>query len=206
MILRLTRAVGLALAAVLLAACADEMVQFRNFRDPQIERLPGAQAVTIFRFADVRGEEGEHGNPLMVGAMYNGVGMKTAKVMTATPWPESLVQQLGNGFAQRGVQTSAVAERVYAPGATAVSTPLALGGEIQNFSTEARWRDLWAHVSGIVRLYDRQGALRLQKPFEVRVRSVEAQSLEAILNSAVNQFVRAVVTDPELTRQLTASQ
>jgi hypothetical protein len=38
------------------------------------------------------------------------------------------------------------------------------------------------------------------------VRSVEAQSLEAILNSAVNQFVRAVVTDPELTRQLTASQ
>ncbi len=202
MSVRLIRAAALALAVILLTACADEMVRFRSFRDPQIQRLPGAQAVTVFRFADVRGEEGDHGNPLLVGAVYNGVGMKTAKVLTPTPWPEALVEQLAAGFTQRGVQTMAVKDRVYSPGVTAVSTPLALGGEIHNFSTEGRWRDEWAHVSGIIRLYDQQGKLQVEKPINIRVRSVEAQSLEAILNSAVNQFVRAVVTDPDVTQRL----
>lgn len=202
---RLIRAAGSLLTVLLLTGCADEMVRFRSFRDPQIERLPNAQPVTVFRFADVRGEEGDHANPLLVGAVYNGVGMKTAKVMTPTPWPESLIEQLAAGFAQRGVQTVAVKDRVYAP-AAAVSTPLALGGEIHNFSTEGRWRDEWAHVSGIIRLYDRQGTLQVEKPINIRVRAVEAQSLEAILNSAVNQFVRAVVTDPGVTQRLVASR
>ena len=202
---RLIRAAGVTLTLLLLTGCADEMVRFRSFRDPQIERLPNARPVTVFRFADVRGEEGDHGNPLLVGAVYNGVGMKTAKVMTPTPWPESLVEQLTAGFAQRGVQTEAVKDRVYAPGA-AVSTPLALGGEIHNFSTEGRWRDEWAHVSGIIRLYDRRGTLQVEKPINIRVRAIEGQSLEAILNSAVNQFVRAVVTDPGVTQRLVASR
>jgi hypothetical protein len=192
-------------AAVLFAACADDMVRFRSFRDPQIQRLSGAQGVTVFRFDDVRGEESEGHNPLLVGATYNGVGMKTGKVLTPTPWPESLVAQLADGFTQRGVQTVAVKGRVYAPGA-AVSTPLVLAGEIHNFSTEARWRDEWAHVSGIIRLYDARGTLRVEKPINIRVRSVEAQSLEAILNAAVNQFVRAVVTDPDITQRLVESR
>ena len=201
----LVRAVALVLAAALLAACADDMVRLRSFRDPQIQRLPSAQAVTVFRFGDVRGEESEGHNPLLVGATYNGVGMRTGKVLTPTPWPESLVQQLTDGFAQRGVQTVAVKDRVYAPGA-GVSTPLVLAGEIHNFSTEARWRDEWAHVSGVIRLYDQRGALQVERPINIRVRSVEAQSLEAILNSAVNQFVRAVVTDPDVTQRLTGSR
>ncbi|HET8578231.1 MAG TPA: hypothetical protein VFO18_14120 [Methylomirabilota bacterium] len=205
MLAPLRYAAALLLAGMLLAACADDMVRFRSFRDPQIQPLPGAQAVTVFRFDDVRGEESEGHNPLLVGATYNGVGMKTGKVLTPTPWPESLVEQLAEGFTQRGARTVAVKDRVYAPG-SAVSTPLVLAGEIHNFSTEARWRDEWAHVSGIMRLYDQRGALQVEKPVNIRVRSVEAQSLEAILNSAVNQFVRAVVTDPDVTRRLAGSR
>jgi hypothetical protein len=199
----LIRAGRVTLSVLLLAGCGAETVRFHSFRDPQIERLPNAQAVTVFRFADVRGEEGDHGNPLLVGAVYNGVGMKTATVTTPTPWPESLVDQLAAGFVQRGAPAVAVKDRAYAP-ATPLSTPLALGGEIHNFSTEGRWRDEWAHVSGIIRLYDRQGTLQIERPINIRVRAVEAQSLEAILNSAVNQFVRAVVTDPGVTQRLVA--
>jgi len=202
----LIRVAGIALTPVLLTACADSVVRLRYAPDPSIERLATAQAVTVFRFADARGDEGDN-DPLRVGGVYNGYGMRLQKIMTRTPWPEALVADLTAGFAQRGVSAVAVTDRSYAPG-TPVSTRLVLGGEIRNFSTEGRWLGLMAHVSGIVRLYDQRGGLLVEKRVSARVRPGQALGpvYENMLNEAVQQFVRQVVTDPDLTQRIVAAQ
>ena len=107
----------------------------------------------------------------------------------------------------------AVPDHELVPGATAVSTPFAVAGEIHNFSTETRWT-LQAHVSGIVRLYDDRGNLLLTRAISARIpRDAEGASPEqdvsgyqAFLNLAVRQFVRAVVMDPELSERLAAAR
>ena len=193
-----------------LGGCADQIVDLRYAPDPTLDRLPRAGAVTVFRFSDVRGTEGDHGDPYRVGGIYNGYGMRYAKVMTPEPWPEVLVQDLATGFEQRGVLAVAVADRVYIAGSP-VSTPFALGGEIHNFSTETRWLGLMAHVSGVIRLYDRAGAPLVEKSVAARVRWLPDTNLpegrpvlEGLLNVAVDEFVRKVVTDPEVTERLAA--
>lgn len=217
MVNNLIRVAGMALAAVLLTACAypDGIVRLRYAPDPNIERLATAQVVTVFRFADARGDEGDN-NPLRVGGVYNGYGVRVQKFVTPAPWPEALVEHLTAGFAQRGVLAVAVSERTYAPG-TPVSTPLVLAGEIRNFSTEGRNMFvpiLAAHVSGIIRLYDEQGSLLVEKRVSARARPgaemVPASQLlslyENLLNEAVQHFVRQVVTDPDLTQRLVAAR
>src|SRR2546426_5086193 len=92
----LIRVAGIALTPVLLTACADSVVRLRYAPDPSIERLATAQAVTVFRFADARGDEGDN-DPLRVGGVYNGYGMRLQKIMTGTPWPEALVADLTAG-------------------------------------------------------------------------------------------------------------
>lgn len=198
----LTRAAGLTLAAVLLTACADGMVRLRYAPDPTIEPLTGARPVTVFHFADARGDEGDQ-DPRRVGGVYNGYGMRYQRIMTPTPWPAALAEDLGAALSRRGVPAVAVTGGTWAPG-TPVATPLVLDGEIHNFSTEGRWLGLMAHVSGIVRLRDQRGTLLVEKAISARVRPDPAPGppYETMLNEAVRRFVRQVVTDPDLTRRL----
>jgi hypothetical protein len=124
-----------------------------------------------------------------------------------------LARDLGAGFTQRGVQAVVVEERMYAPG-SAVTTPLVLTGEIRNFSTENRWAGYLAHVSGVVRLYDQSGTKLVEKPVSARLRPNEEEVqltdgrllLERLLTRAVSEFVRQVVTDPDLTQRLVAAR
>jgi hypothetical protein len=207
----LTR-IALIMLAALLAGCADLKVNLQYAPDAKIESLPASTAggvpVTVFRFADARGGEGDKGDVYRVGGVYNGYGMRLAKIMSPTPWPEALVRDLGAGLTERGVKTVLVDDRIYEKGA-AVTTPLVLTGEIHNFSTENRWAGYLAHVSGIVRLYDQSGALLSERSISARLRptdeeyqtSAGQQLLERMLNRAVAEFIRQVVTDPELTQR-----
>jgi hypothetical protein len=206
-----TTAPALMVAAAALTACVhDHTIELRALPDSRIERLAGAQPVTVFRFADRRGEEGD-GDPHRVGGMYDGYGSRLARVLSAAPWPDSLLESLVAGFDERGIRAVAVPDHELIPGATAVSTPLAVAGEIHNFSTETRWT-LQAHVSGIVWLYDNRGNLLLTRAIAVRIpRDTDGappepgvSAYQASLNLAVRQFVRAVVMDPELSARLAA--
>ena len=206
---RTSLTLGLVLIAGMLGACVtDQTIRLQSQPDPRIERLTGAQPVTVFRFADRRGDEGD-GDPYRVGGMYDGYGSRLARVLSATPWPDALVESLVAAFAERGIQATAAPDRELVPGATAVSTPFAVAGEIHNFSTETRWT-LQAHVSGIVRLYDSAGMLLLARSVSARIpRDLAGTSPEqgvsgyqAFLNLALQQFVRAVVMDPELSARL----
>ena len=208
----LTRIMLTALA-VLLTGCADLKVNLQYTPEAKIENLTTGVPLTVFRFTDARGSEGDKGDLHRVGGVYNGYGMRLAKILSPTPWPDALVRDLGAGFAQRGVQTVLVGDRAYEKGA-AVTTPLVLAGEIHNFSTENRWAGYLAHVSGIVRVYDQAGALVSEKPVSARLRPTDEefktvtgqQLLEQMLNRAVADFVRQVVTDPELTQRLVVAR
>ncbi|MGH7299285.1 MAG: hypothetical protein ACREK9_20180 [Candidatus Rokuibacteriota bacterium] len=199
--------------ALVATSCADLKVQLQYAPDPRIEKLAASVPVTVFRFTDARGDEGDEGDVYRVGGVYNGYGMRLAKILNPTPWPEILVQDLGAGFSQRGVQTVLVEDRTYAPGG-AVTTPLVLTGEIRNFSTENRWMGYLAHVSGVVRLYDQSGAKLIEKPVSARLRPNDEETqipdgrirLERLLNRAVAEFVHQVVTDPDLTQRLVAAR
>jgi hypothetical protein len=205
--------VALFLLAMLLVGCADLKVNLHYAPDPKIEALPTGVPVTVFRFVDARGGEGDKGDVYRVGGVYNGYGMRLARVLSPTPWPEQLVQDLGAALTQRGIQPTVVAERTYDKGTTA-ATPLVLTGEIRNFSTENRWAGYLAHVSGIVRLYDRSGALLAERPIAARLRPTDEefktftgqQLLEQMLNRAVAEFISQVVTDPELSQRLVAAR
>ena len=195
-------------AGALGACVTDQTVRLRSHPDPRIERLAGAQPLTVFRFADRRGDEGD-GDPYRVGGMYDGYGSRLARVLSDTPWPDALVESLVAAFTERGVEATAAPDREFVPGATAVSTPLAVAGEIHNFSTETRWT-LQAHVSGIVRLYDGAGNLLLARSVSARIpRDLAGASPEkgvsgyqAFLNLAMQQFARAVVMDPGLSERI----
>src|SRR2546428_769924 len=155
---------ALLIGGLLSAGCADAIVRLNYAPDSKIERLADARAVTVFRFADARGEEGDS-NPLRVGGVYNVYGSRLQKIMAQTPSPAALVEYLKAGFTRRGASAVAVPDQTYTSGAQ-VSTPVVLGGEIRNFSTEGRDRFVLvqsAHVSGIIRLYDQQGSLLVEK-------------------------------------------
>jgi hypothetical protein len=203
----------LALILSLLTGCADLKLNLHYSPDAKIEGITAGGGVTVFRFADARGSEGDKADVYRVGGVYNGYGMRLAKIMTATPWPEALVRDLGAGFTQRGVQTVLVEDRMYEKG-SAVTTPLVLAGEIRNFSAENRWVGYLAHVSGIVRLYDQSGTMLFEKPVSARLRPTDdelqavagQELLERMLNRAVAEFVRQVVTDADLTQRVVAAR
>jgi hypothetical protein len=203
----------LVLIVSMFSGCADLKVNLKYTPDSKIETLAAGAPVTVFRFADARGSEGDKSDAFRVGGVYNGYGMRLAKVLTAAPWPEVLVQDLGAGFAQRGVETVLVEDRMYEKG-SAVTTPLVLTGEIRNFSAENRWAGYLAHVSGVIRLYDQSGTMLYEKPVSARLRPTDEEFkttmgrelLERMLNRAVAEFVRQVVTDADLTQRLVAAR
>lgn len=199
---------GLLIAVVLSSVgCADRMVTLRYQRDPRIQPVPAARQLTIFKFADRRGSEGDEGDPFRVGGIYGGYGNRFAKVMTGTPFQRTLNEALVVGFKARGVEATGIPDRELAVGVR-FETPLALGGELRNFSTESRWSKS-AHISGILRLYDRRGAVLVEKRVSARdqggLGSFSAEPLEELMNEALREFVRMVVMDPDLAAQIGAA-
>jgi hypothetical protein len=194
------------LVAVALVACADKRVTLEYRADPTATRFGAApSAVTVFDFADRRGSEGDH-DIFRVGGIYVGVWTRLVKVMTDSPWPRALSQALAEGLAARGVPATIAYQRL-APGVS-FGTPLALTGEIDNFSTEFRFSTS-AHVSGVVRLVDRQGRILVEKRVSDRQSwdmdkgtPTSDQALEATLNRAIAGFVSRVVNDPDVDRVL----
>jgi ABC-type uncharacterized transport system auxiliary subunit len=200
----ITCGVVILILAATLGACADKRVTLTYRPDPTTVRLaPAPNAVTVFDFADLRGSEGDH-DVFRVGGIYAGVLSRLVKVMTDTPWPRSLSRALADGFAARGVPAT-LAYQPFVPGAS-FGTPLALVGDIRNFSTEFRFATT-AHVSGVVRLVDRQGRILVEKRVEDRETwdldkgaPTSDQALEATLNQAIAGFVSKVVNDPDIDR------
>jgi hypothetical protein len=211
--MKVSTRIALVLLAGLLAGCADLKVNLQYAPDTTIGSLTTGAPVTVFRFTDARGSEGDKGDVYRVGGVYNGYGMRLAKILSPTPWPEALVRDLGAALTERGVKVTLVEDRTYEKG-TAVTTPLVLTGEIHNFSTENRWAGYLAHVSGVVRLYDQSGTLLSERPISARLRPTDEeyqtanpqQLLERMLNRAVAEFVHQVVTDPELTQRFVAAR
>jgi predicted RecB family endonuclease len=85
----------------------------------------------------------------------------------------------------------------------------ALGGDLKNFSTEARYTNS-AHISAIVRLYESNGTIAVEKEISQRVRSqyggggvlTSVDDLQRIMNDALSQFVQRVVTDADIAARL----
>ena len=202
-----TRACLTVCIALLLVGCADRMVTLRYHPDSRIQPVAGARQLTVFKFADRRGTEGDEGDPFRVGGIYGGYGNRLAKVMTGTPFQRTLNEALVAGFKARGVDATGTPDRELAFGVL-FETPLALGGELRNFSTESRWSKS-AHISGILRLYDRRGAVLVEKRVSARdqggLGSFSAEPLEELMNEALREFVRMVVMDPDLAAQIGAA-
>ncbi len=199
--------VALVLVGLATSGCADKHITVRYDQEASLGTLAGAAPITIFQFADRRGSEGDQ-DPYRVGGVYGGYGNRLSKVMTDTPWQRTLVRALAAGFRARGVETATAEDREYNPGGS-FATPLALGGEIRNFSTESRWSTS-AHISGILRLYDAKGTVLVEKLISERETwgigagvLMGSEPLEETLNKALAGFVRKVVTDPDLSAQLT---
>jgi hypothetical protein len=202
----LTSGALILLAVSALTACADKQVTVRYQPDPTLERLTAPNALTIFNFSDQRGSEGDH-DIFRVGGVYVGFWTRLVKVMTDTPWPRTLSRALADGFTARGVPVP-IAYPVFPPGPT-FPTPFALAGEIRNFSTEFRFGTS-AHISGDVRLYDRQGSILVEKRISERQTwdlemgaGTSEDALQATLNRALAGFVSRIVTDPDIDGVLT---
>ena len=202
----LTSGALILLAVGALTACADKQVIVRYQPDPTFERSTAPNALTIFNFSDQRGSEGDH-DIFRVGGVYVGLWTRLVKVMTDTPWPRTLSGALAEAFTGRGVPVT-IAYQAFTPGST-FATPFALAGEIRNFSTEFRFGTT-AHISGVVRLYDRQGAILVERRIAERQTwdmemgaATSDDALAATLNRTLAGFVSRIVTDPDIDGVLT---
>jgi len=197
----------LALSLAGTVACADKSTTLRYAPDFSAPPLTSASPVTVFPFADLRGDEGE-ANPYRVGGVYGGYGNRVSKVMSSSPWQQALVRALTAGLKARGIDVTAVEDRVWGIGVS-MTTPLALTGEIRNFSVESRWTTT-AHISGVVRLVDAEGKVLVEKAVSERevpgmghgVFKTEG-GLEEAMNDALAGFVAKIATDPDITVRLT---
>ena len=197
-----------ALVALLFAGCGDKTIALSYAPRPATPALTDARAVTVFAFRDMRGNEGD-GHPNRVGGIYGGYGNQLSKVWTPTPWMRTLVNAVVTGFQSRGVPAQAAADREFKAGDQSI-TGYALGGDLKDFSTEARYTNS-AHISAIVTLYQSDGTIAAQKEISERVRSqyggggvlTSVDDLQRIMNLALSQFVQRVVTDPDIAAWLT---
>jgi hypothetical protein len=202
----LTSGALILLAVGALTACADKQVTIRYQPDPTLERLTTPDAVTIFNFSDQRGSEGDQ-DIFRVGGVYVGFWTRLVKVMTDTPWPRTLSRALAEAFTGRGVPVT-IAYQAFAPGSM-FATPFALAGEIRNFSTEFRFGTT-AHISGVVRLYDRQGSILVERRVSERQTwdmemgaATSDEALQVTLNRTLAGFVSRIVTDSDIDGVLT---
>jgi uncharacterized lipoprotein YmbA len=202
---------GLAVVALLsLAGCGDKTITLTYAPPAAARRVATASALTVFAFRDMRGTEGDN-DPSRVGGIYGGYGNRLSKVSATAPFMTTLVRALAAGFQARGVPAQAAADRQFRPGDAGV-TGYALGGELKNFSTEARFTNS-AHISAVVRLYQPDGTVAVEKEISQRVQSqyggagafTPVDDLERIMNDALGKFVERVVTDPDLAGRLTGA-
>lgn len=184
----------------------DQYITLRYTPARSLPALDKPRPLTIFQFADRR-ESTEGGDePYWVGA----VGRD--KVIADTPVQWTVTRALAGGFRARGVDATAIEDRELLIGAP-LRTPLALGGEIRAFS---HWR--WSarvEISMVLRLYDSRGTLLLEKPVAIRrdpemdlwlwtgFSANKVPYLEKAFGEALEEFVRTVVTDPEICALLT---
>jgi hypothetical protein len=201
-----------AFVLLFLAGCGDKTITLTYAAaGPPASPPTSARAVTIFAFRDARGDEGD-GHPNRVGGIYGGYGNRLSKVWTPRPWMPTLVNALATGFQSRGVPAEVAADREFSAGDPAI-TGCALGGELRNFSTEARFTNS-AHISAIVRLWEADGTLAVEKEISQRGRSeyggggvfTSVDDLQRIMNDALSQFVQRVTTDPDITARLTGAK
>ena len=201
------RLVLVTLALLVLAGCGDKRIALNYVPDAAAAKpAADAPAVTIFAFRDARGDEAD-GDPYRVGGVYGGYGNRLSKVLADKPLMPTLVDALAAGFRTQGVPAQAAADREFRPGDSSV-TGYALGGELRNFSTEARFTNS-AHISAFVRLYAPNGTVAVEKRISERVQSglgggilTPIDDLQKIINEALAQFVQRVVTDPDITARL----
>jgi hypothetical protein len=188
----------LAILAVgmLLTGCADKTIRLTYTPPAPSQSL--APRLVIGPFQDVRGNEGDHGDVHRVGGVYGGYGNRLAKVMIASPWPPTLASALAAEFRAQGVDAVAVA----AESSPAPPDAYRLGGDVRNFSTEARWgRE--AHIGVTMRLVSPDGRQLVEKRVDVResgysLNNFNADILEELLNRAFAKFVRDVAADAEI--------
>ena len=208
------RPLRLVVLALFVTGCADKTIQLSYAPDAMTTKLDRAQPLTVFEFRDVRGEEGDN-DPYRVGGVYDGYGSRKSKVIAQMSWQRVLVRALASGFRARGVEVIAVEDRQFTTG-LAISTPLALGGEIRHFSAESRWSTV-AHIAGITRLHGANGTIVVEKMISERYTwglgagpnilgggLWAAGPLETALNRALQGFVRKVVSDPDVVASLTS--
>lgn len=188
-----------AVVAIACAGCADKVVTLSYAPPPPARELRAT--LTVLPFADQRGKEGDQGDPLRVGGIYGGYGNRLAKVMVRQPWPPQLTSALVAEFRAVGVDAVAADRPSVGPDGAA-----SLGGDLRNFSTEARWgRD--AHIAAIVRLRAPGGGALVEKRIEVResgynLNNFDEEILQTLLNRAFAEFVRKVATDLEIAAAL----
>jgi len=189
----MARTACIILALFLLTGCADRTV--RLLYSPPAPSASLAPRLVVGPFQDVRGNEGDHGDPYRVGRIYGGYGNRLAKVMVTAPWPPALTAALVAEFRAQGV------DAVAAEG-PASNDAYALTGTIRNFSTEARWgRE--AHIGATVRLLAPGGRQLLEKRIDAResgynLNNFSGEILEELLNRAFAKFVRDVAGDAEI--------
>jgi hypothetical protein len=196
-------------AICLLTSCADRMVALRYQSPAPATPLSNTQPVTIYQFVDQRGTEGDN-NPHRVGGVYGGYGNRLAKVMTDVPFTRTLTSALASALQSRGVRATSAGDFPLIPGATRIPTPLAMAGDIRNFSTESRW-GMSAHISGIVRVHNQTGQILIEKLVSARDSEgmgsgvfAGTDTLETMLNRTLALFVQRVVDDPDIGRALVA--
>lgn len=193
--------VCLAVATILLTSgCADRTITLSYTPPRPAETV--SSALTVFRFADQRGNEGDHGDPFRVGGIYGGYGNRLAKVMVTQPWPPRLVTALVAEFRAAGVDAIGTDQLPLNPPVDRAW----LEGDIRNFSTESRWgRE--AHVSAVVRLRVPGGGVIVSKEINAAVpgynlNNFDTEILESLLNRAFAEFVRKVATDSDIRQAL----
>ena len=204
---RLRILLAAAVVAVFATGCGDKVIALKYSGDSTLKPLASSRSLTVYQFKDARGDEGD-GDPVRVGGIYGGYGNRLSKVNATAPFQKTVVDALVDGFKARGVPAQGVADKAYHPG-TPVPTALALSGELRNFSTEARFTNT-AHIGGIVRLYDASGKLVLEKPVSIKEQGryggggvlTPVDDLQTAMNEALVKFVRAVVTDPDVSAQV----
>jgi hypothetical protein len=185
-------ALGMALATI---GCSDKIITLSYTPPPP---ATGAfTKLTVFRFADQRGNEGDHGDPLRVGGIYGGYGNRLAKVVVTQPWPPRLLSALVAEFRAQGVDAAGVDQLPIAAPANAW-----LEGDLRNFSTESRWGRR-AHISAVVRLRAPGGDTLVQKEIKAdasgyNLNNFDAEILQDLLNEAFARFVRNIATDPDI--------
>ena len=95
----------LVLACAVLTGCADRTVRLLYTSPAPSASL--APRLVVGPFQDVRGNEGDDGDPYRVGGIYGGYGNRLAKVMVTAPWPPALTAALVAEFRAQGVDAVA---------------------------------------------------------------------------------------------------